>query len=129
MKKDLYGASLHDAGKNPASMLHALSTYIAEHGPIPCVRVSSAQASGTAKYSYWGAVRYTIDLSKNGTPCARAVERASSDRRSYRLAEQDADIAAAKAGGVRLQTIGELSETDAASVLDQLTSQPGATAS
>jgi hypothetical protein len=60
--------------------------------PIQCVRVSSAQAMGSAKqYSYWGAVRYEIRRNKKGQLTFIAQERASSDRRSYRLAEKDAE--------------------------------------
>ena len=101
--------------------LAALAAVISKHGPITAIRVSSAQASGAAKqYAYWGAVRYRISLAKDGTPCARPLERASSDRRSLRLAEQDADAAARSLGAVRLQTIGRLTEYDAALVLDQI---------
>jgi hypothetical protein len=101
--------------------LAALAALITKHGPCLAIRVSSAQASGAAKkYAYWGAVRYRISLAKDGTPCARPLGRASSDRRSLRLAEQDADAAARSLGAVRLQTIGRLSDYDAANVLDQL---------
>lgn len=72
-----------------------LKSMIRSLGPIPCVRVSSAQASGNAKkYAYWGATRYVIRLRKDGEPTLAACSRASSDRRSYRLAYRDAlDIA------------------------------------
>ena len=59
---------------------------------IPAARISSAQAKGSAKkYPYWGVVRYEIRVSKTGLPCLYAKERASSDRRSLRLAEKDLD--------------------------------------
>lgn len=65
--------------------------------PVQCVRVSSAQASGAAKqYSYWGAVRYEIRLNKRGQLTFTAQQRASSDRRSYRLAVEDAKEIAGK---------------------------------
>ncbi len=65
--------------------------------PIQCVRVSSAQARGLAKqYSYWGAVRYEIRRNKKGQLTFTAQERASSDRRSRRLAEKDAEEIADK---------------------------------
>ena len=65
--------------------------YLRTHGPIPAVRVSSAQARGAAKrYSYWGAVRYEIRLRKSDDEIiVTACERASSDRRSHRLAVAD----------------------------------------
>lgn len=82
-----------------ATLESQLAAYISEHGPILCVRVSSAQARGkAARYPYWGAVRYRIIVrQRDGKPSAVAEERASSDRRSQRLAESDAvDIALAE---------------------------------
>lgn len=73
-----------------------LVAWIRRYGPIPFVRVSSAQARGNAKnYAYWGAVRYELRLRKSDDePVLVACERASSDRRSKRLAYEDArDIA------------------------------------
>jgi hypothetical protein len=66
--------------------------YIRRHGPIPAVSVSSAQARGRARrYPYWGAVRYELRLRKTDDECiVMAQGRASSDRRSRRLAWLDA---------------------------------------
>lgn len=101
--------------------MSALMILIAKHGPIQSVRVSSAQARGAAKqYSYWGAVRYQIGLSRSGAPINVAQGRASSDRRSYRLAQQDAEALAAAIGGVCCDAIGGLTDADAAGVIDQL---------
>ena len=65
---------------------------------VECVRVSSAQAKGAAKaYSYWGAVRYRARLHR-GWWSLIPLERASSDRRSQRLAAMDAAQIARKEG-------------------------------
>ncbi len=78
---------------------------IREAGPIRTVRVSSAQSS--TSYSYWGAVRYAIQLSVDGKRLVNsALERASSDRRSIRLAEQDASDIAVREGRAEVYTIG-----------------------
>lgn len=92
----------------------ALQHYITIHGPIQAVRVSSAQARGAAKqYPYWGAVRYEIRLrQRDGVPVAVAQERASSDRRSRRLAEQDASDIADREGRIEIDTIGEIRATE-----------------
>jgi hypothetical protein len=82
------GASVHDA----------IVGAIRECGPLRATRVSSAQARGAAKrYAYWGAVRYVIALATDGSGRLVSVprERASSDRRSIRLAEADAAALAA----------------------------------
>lgn len=66
--------------------------YLRQHGSIPAVAVSSAQARGAAKrYAYWGAVRYEVRLRKSDDEIiVTACERASSDRRSKNLAHRDA---------------------------------------
>lgn len=98
--------------------IQMLVDHIRTHGPIPTVRVSSAQAIGRAKsYAYWGAVRYEIRLTRDGQPANIALERAGSDRRSARLAKQDADKLAAREGREPCQRIGRLSREDAAIVL------------
>ncbi len=73
--------------------IERLARHIRHHGPIQCVRVSSAQAAGEAKkYAYWGAARYEIANSRaTGLPVVRAREAARSDRRSFRLAIKDAE--------------------------------------
>lgn len=94
-----------------------LISVIEKFGPIKTARVSSAQAKGAAKtYSYYGAVRYQVYLNRRGVLSNRALERASSDRRSYRLAEQDCEAL----GRIRLQTIGELSEQDCHTILKSI---------
>lgn len=57
------------------------------------VRVSSASARGAAKgYAYWGAATYVAGLRKDGVWTWRCASRASSDRRSLRLARLDAEV-------------------------------------
>lgn len=78
-----------------ASVEDAIKGAIRECGPLRAARVSSAQAKGAAKrYAYWGATRYVIGLAapRGKSACGLvkvARERASSDRRSQRLAERD----------------------------------------
>jgi len=79
----------------------SLALHIRAHGPIPCVRVSSAKTH--ASYSYWGAVRYRVELTRDGDPTYRAEERASSDRRSVAGAERDAKALAQRTGRHHLQ--------------------------
>lgn len=101
----------HEIRENVARM-------IAERGPIPCVRVSSAKARGSAKaYRYWGAARYEIRLGRDGAPICVAQERASSDRRSYRLAKEDAEAIAIAEQRYRIQTIGRIDDADAEGLL------------
>src|SRR5690349_12917656 len=94
----------------PVDPRKALALRIFTDGPIPTVRVSSAQARGAAKgYAYYGAARYEIRLTKrDGYPANIAQERASSDRRSLRLAKDDADKIAEREGRICAQTIGQL---------------------
>lgn len=100
------------------SMISMLAHHIRTHGPIPTCRVSCAQARGAAKkYAYWGAVRYEIRLTKDGAPTNRPLERASSDRRSLRLAEQDCDAICEREGRVVVDRIGRLKEAEAEDVL------------
>lgn len=91
--------------------------------PIPTVRVSSAQAHGAAKqYPYWGAVRYQIRSTTDGSAVTNmAEERATSDRRSYRLAELDAKNIAAREGRIVIQTIGILTADEARGIADKIT--------
>ncbi len=71
---------------------NAVRGAIRECGPLRSARVSSAQAKGAAKkYAYWGAVRYSVRLTRSGALSHTARERASSDRRSERLAGLDCD--------------------------------------
>jgi len=98
-----------------------LAALVRQYGPVPCARVSSAQASGAAKrYPYWGVVRYEIRLRKDGQLSAVACERAASDRRSTRLVEQDRDELCEREGRLAWDGIGPLSETDAAYVLQRV---------
>lgn len=101
--------------------MHTLADYVAAHGPIPTVRVSSAQARGAAKkYSYWGAVRYELRLTRDGRVANTPLERASSDRRSKRLAERDAELLAEREGRIEMQTIGAISDDLAADILAEV---------
>lgn len=54
------------------------------------VRVSTAK-QGAARYPYWGAVRYRIEVGARGVVVARALHAAGRDRRSEAGAERDAD--------------------------------------
>lgn len=95
-----------------------LAEIIRAHGPIPTVRVSSAQARGRAKdYPYWGAVRYEIGLTRDGRVSNRPMGRASSDRRSWDLAHWDALDMGAAEGRIVVQTIGTLSDAEAERVI------------
>lgn len=103
------------------SYTKALARFIRARGPVPTVRVSSARARGRAKaYAYWGAVRYEITLDAGGHPQNRALCRATSDRRSRRLALEDAAYLASAERRVMLQAIGRLSEEESAYILEQL---------
>lgn len=91
-----------------------LRKYIEENGPVQAVRVSSAQAKGVAKrYCYWGAVRYEIRVNYYGILSSVAQEKASSDRRSMKLAIKDAFDLAKKEKRVYLRDIGPISEQTA----------------
>lgn len=59
-------------------------------GAIPVVRVSSAKAPGRAKRFYWGVAKYELRLGKAGRPLVACTAAASSERRSYGLALEDA---------------------------------------
>lgn len=86
--------------------------------PIQCVRVSSAKARGLAKkYRYWGAVRYEIRLTRSGisaVPCGRA----NSDRRSYRLAQQDAEDIAGQENRIVIPWLGPLTQGAARELIE-----------
>jgi hypothetical protein len=100
-----------------------LADIIEHEGAIPAARVSSAQARGTAKqYPYWGAVRYEIRRRKaDGMPTAVACERASSDRRSERLAEADRDDLCELEGRIPISGIGALTDYECERVLAAIT--------
>lgn len=101
------------------SALDTLTAMVRDNGPIKTVRVSSAQARGAAKrYAYWGAVRYELRLTKAGTLSHVALNRAGSDRRSVRLAEEDADALAERIDALRCDLRpGPVDEGDAAAIL------------
>lgn len=100
-----------------ATAEQAVDGALREGGPLRAVRVSSAQAKGAAKgYAYWGAVRYQIRLTADGRGyCCAAIERASSDRRSVKLAVKDAEDLAAAEGRAWALRIGRVSSTEIAS--------------
>lgn len=98
--------------------LNKLIDVLKARGPIKTARVSSAQARGAAKaYAYWGAVRYQLRLGKDGMPINVALERASSDRRSLRLAQEDLERMCEAEGRIEVNRIGHLSDMDADRVL------------
>jgi len=86
----------------------AVKGAIRECGPLRTVRVSSAKARGTAKgYAYYGAARYMVTVAKSYDGlCNVALEAASSDRRSVRLAERDAEAIALAEDRAETQAIG-----------------------
>ena len=88
--------------------------------PIKCVRVSSAKAKGKAsKYPYWGTAIYEIRPDKKGFITSIAVQGASSDRRSYRLALQDAR-GLEDNGYFSWSGIGRINEAGADNILEKL---------
>lgn len=93
-----------------ASIHEAVYGAIREGGPLRVARVSSAQARGAAgRYPYWGAVRYAVRITRAGHLSSVALERASSDRRSIRLAEKDCDEMAAREGRCPAGWLGQVS--------------------
>jgi hypothetical protein len=103
------------------SLTSLLVHHIRTRGPIKTARVSSAQAKGNAKrYSYWGAARYQVRLTADGQPTNAACERASSDRRSERLAERDCEELCDREGRIRVQHIGRLSEDQCRELLAEI---------
>lgn len=105
------------------SSIDKLSQLLRKRGAIPAARVSSAQARGNAKnYSYWGAVKYEIRIANNGKPSLIPLERASSDRRSYPLAEMDAKNMAQKINGIYVSNMppGQLRERQAEMILEMV---------
>jgi hypothetical protein len=113
MDEDTRRNDVPDAALVEAASEAYIERWICSHGPIPAVRVSSAQAHGAAKqYSYWGAVRYEIALRADGRVTARPMGRAGSDRRSPRLARSDAEDMAARIGAVIIGSIGALCADD-----------------
>jgi hypothetical protein len=103
---------------NNVSAIAQLYRIILDHGgSIPTVRVSSAQAQGRAKrYSYWGTAHYELCVNSKGWPCNRVVRGARSDRRSYRLACQDAN----ETGKLMCGCIGQLTEHAAEQIISRM---------
>jgi hypothetical protein len=93
---------------------------------VPTVRVSAAQAKGkAARYAYYGAVRYAVLLVKDREtgmlrPSHKPLERATSDRRSYRLAKQDAERLAGNKRIVLESGPGRLSVSDLETLLEEV---------
>jgi len=84
-----------------------LATYIREHGPVPCVRISSAKPrgprGGRQTYPYWGLVDYSATLTADGGGVRLVAHgRAASDRRSERLAHRDMLAQCARTGAYPL---------------------------
>jgi hypothetical protein len=103
------------------SSVSILAHHIRTHGPIKTARVSSAQAKGAAKkYCYWGAVRYEIRLTAAGLPSNIALERASSDRRSQRLAAEDCESLCEREDRIECPAIGRITEFSARAILSDL---------
>lgn len=98
-----------------------LADLIRQHGPIGTVRVSSAQARGRAKkYSYWGAARYELRLTKKREVANLPLEAAGSDRRADWLAYRDAKEIADSENRLMVQTIGRIGDDEAAEILSRL---------
>ena len=102
------------------SAYDALMDHVRAHGPVACTRASSAQSS--TQYSYWGAVRAEIRLTKLGWLSLVSLERATSDRRSKLLACEDARRLALRERRVSVgrARLGRVSEEFAARVLAAL---------
>ena len=99
---------------------------IERYGPVSTVRVSSAQASGAARaYPYWGISRGEVIVTTRGHLSVVSRERAGSDRRSYRLAEQDRDTCAIDEHRLAWQPLGRLDESNAACLLTLLEARDG----
>jgi len=98
-----------------------LANYIREHGPVRTIRVSSVRGK-TKRYPYWAASRYQIELSRDGIPAHRSVGGGPTlDRRSYRLAEQDAAAIAAEEGRILVDwRIGPLDERQCEYILQRV---------
>jgi hypothetical protein len=108
-----WARAMHEAGRHGMQLDEHMRLVVAEGAivaamrrhaitEIPCVRVSSAQARGLAgRYPYWGAVRYVLRLrARDGRPTLYPQGRASSDRRSMRLAHIDAERIARREGRI-----------------------------
>ena len=101
-----------------------LADRIAENGPIPAARVSSAQCGSACPWSYWDAVRYEIRRRKSdGAPTAVALERASRVRRSVAAAERDLDALCEREDRLSIDRIGPVDERTAESILERLASE------
>ena len=75
----------------PMTAAEELEVLIRTHGPVRCVRVSSAPV-GVARYGpYYGLVQYEVRLSARGIPTAYPLGAARRQWRSMRLAEQAAE--------------------------------------
>jgi hypothetical protein len=99
------------------SALQTLKSLIKNTGPVPAVRVSSAQ-SGVCHYPYRDAVRYEVRLRKDGEVTYAALERAATTRRSERLAIRDARELAAREGRIYHQAVpGQVGEGEARIIL------------
>lgn len=68
--------------------------YVQKHGPIRCVKVSSAKACNVRpgfSVPYWGVAYYDVDMAKaKDRLVLRCVSGAGRDRRARHLCEQDA---------------------------------------
>lgn len=101
--------------------LDQLKRYIEKHGPIKTARVSSAQARGAAKkWSYWGVARYEMYINAKGDVVNRALERAGSDRRSTKLADDDLKTLCEREGRIYVYRIGTITEYDALRIMKKL---------
>lgn len=96
------------------SAIDHLKHIIRTNGPIQTARISAAQAKGNAKnYLYWDAVRYELRIAKAGHVSNAPLERASSMRRSLRLAQQDLASLCEAESRIQVQDIGRISEAEA----------------
>lgn len=103
---------------HPDSALAIMADYLRLHEAIPTARVSYAQAKGNAKkYSYWGATRYEIRMTIGRYPSNMPNERASSDRRSEKLAQRDCDELCERENRLECHPIGRVSEATALSIM------------
>lgn len=103
---------------NAQYALEILGLIVDSRGELPTVRVSSAQSS--TPYPYWGAARGKLFRARDGHLTVKSTEQASSDRRSKRLAGQDAESLAEREGRLEWQRLGAIDEQAAAIILRSL---------
>jgi hypothetical protein len=107
--------------KETQEPIEQLAQHVRIYGAIPTVRVSSTRSRTR---TYWSATRYEIVLRpRDGWPIARALESAEKDRRSRRMAEEDARVLASRTGRMVCQAAGPVDAATAEAVLQWIACQ------